>query len=163
MTFVRLFEDSDTPDWPYAWPRPRGLEDAPARIGWLRRQYMDYARVTATRIHYGVEPPEAYDAEIVVPAVCLAQRLGWPSGLAVTAMDAERRRAEEHADRHDQALRRALWPLIKVRKSGDVLLRAAQRVDRACGDCFSTDELIEIVRGIARVAQPFERRSAHGR
>ena len=149
MTFVRLFEDSDTSDWPYAWARPRGLEDAPARIGWLRRCYRGLTRMVIIRIHYGLDDEEDFQQEVVIPAVCLCQRLSWPCSLGVTAMDAERKAQAEEGGRHAEAIRRAIWRPVRAGLPGDAILAAAGAINRNFDHPMSNRELADVVRRLA--------------
>lgn len=122
------------------------LDDAGPRIAWLQRRYRDDARTAAIRIHYGLEDRAHFDAEVSVPAVCLAVAFGWPAPLAVLAMDAERTRAAAAAVEHEHALRRAAIPLIRDQRPGQVIVAALQRAADAHGGGLSTDELIGIAR-----------------
>jgi len=98
------------------------------------------------RMHYGVAPPTAYDTEVVVAALGLCQRWGWPAVLAVVAMDAERPAAEEIAARHETALRRSVWPMVRAERPSASIMRSLRRVDSEFGCCLSTEELLQIGR-----------------
>lgn len=158
--------------WPTE-PSPAGIKDwgplpaqsatSPQRIAWIRNHarpyvqfmaFIDLAGVAQEYLERQGRDGISAKVEALLAATGIAETCGLPFDDGAAAGNAEWSAATERGKQFVDDLRRAVFPLARVRAAGEIILNAAHQVNDRYGCALPGELLTEACRVIAASAAP---------
>ena len=145
----------------YEGPFPLSLKaDSITQARWLQGWVKASAEDMALAQSAGVDLKEpSGEAFVILASIGCAERINVPRETAIAAGKAAWRQALQTVRNLGEEIRRAVWPMAKMRAPGHEIIAAAQRVCDRSGVFVPTDVLTDLCRRIALATVPTHVRS----